>query len=91
MSSSWRAASKASPSSAAEGSGRKGRPYLAQTPTNIDYWKNNGYIDTDRKTIKKRVPEREYRWVLQNETKGQNQQRASHVQYDWVRIWAPKV
>src|SRR5215217_3252150 len=50
---------------------------VQRTPTNIDYWKNNGYIDTDGKTIKKRVPEREYRWVLQNETKGQNQQRAS--------------
>ena len=60
-----------------------------QTPTNIDYWKNNGYIDADGKTIKKRVPEREFRWVLQNETKGTNQQRASHVQYDWVRIWKP--
>jgi hypothetical protein len=42
-------------------------------------------------TIKKRVPEREFRWVLQNETKGQNQQRASHVKYDWVRIFTPKV
>ena len=43
------------------------------------------------KTIKKRVPEREFRRVLQNETKGTNQQRASHVQYDWVRIFKPKV
>ena len=43
------------------------------------------------KTIKKRVPEREFRRVLQNETKGTNQQRASHVQYDWVRIFTPKV
>jgi hypothetical protein len=64
---------------------------VQQTPTNIDYWKNNGYIHTDGKTIKKRVPEREYRWVLQNETKGQSQQRASHVQYDWVPHLDPKV
>ena len=64
---------------------------VPQTPQNIDWLKSNGYIDTDGKTIKKRVPEREFRWVLQNETKGQNQQRASHVQYDWLRIWTPKL
>lgn len=29
--------------------------------------------------------------MLQNETKGQNQQRVSRVQYDWVRIFTPKV
>jgi len=34
---------------------------VQQTPTNVDYWKNDGYIDTDGKTINKRVPEREYR------------------------------
>jgi hypothetical protein len=65
--------------------------WTQQTPQNIDWLKSNGYIDTDGKTIKKRVPEREFRWVLQNETKGQNQQRASHVQYDWLRIWTPKL
>ena len=43
------------------------------------------------KTIKKRGPEREFRRVLQNETEGTNEQRASHVQYDWVRIFTPKV
>lgn len=58
---------------------------------NIDWLKSNGYIDTDGKTIKKRVRECEFRWVLQDETKGQNQQRASHVKYDWVRIFTPKV
>jgi uncharacterized protein YegP (UPF0339 family) len=63
---------------------------VQQTPQNIDWLKSNGYIDTDGKTIKMRVPEREFRWVLQNETKGQNQQRVSHVQYDWVRIWTSK-
>jgi hypothetical protein len=43
---------------------------VQQTPTNVDYWKNHGYIDTDGKTIKKRVPEREYRWVLQKRDHG---------------------
>ena len=63
---------------------------VQQTSTNIDYWKNNGYIDTDGKTIKKRVPEREYRSAA-NETKGPEPAAASHVQYDWVRIRTPKV
>ncbi len=53
--------------------------------------KTNSTSTPMAKSIKKRVPEREFRRVLQNETKGTNQQRASHVQYDWVRIFTPKV